>query len=294
MVGNRLEKYKFNVLSNPFGNIFNPISVHKLLNSESNFSDSYVEKNETWYNYHLHSEFNAWSKQDLEEKIQLKQKQTKAFLETSTTIIITYGTAWVYELNESKSIVANCHKQPQNLFSKRLLSVDEIIKSFHNLIESIPNTKTINFFLTVSPVRHIKDTLELNGVSKSVLRVACHQLASIFENVHYFPAFEIMQDDLRDYRFYKKDMIHPTEVAEDYIWEKFSNSVFDKETLQWLPKIDEITTALHHKPFQPESESYRKFLRDLVQKIELLPKKLNFESEIGFLRKQMTNNSSKL
>ncbi|MFN0049140.1 MAG: GSCFA domain-containing protein [Cytophagales bacterium] len=295
MVGDRLAKYKFKVLTNPFGNIFNPISVHKILRLKGDLALKSVENDGIWYNYDLHSEFNALSKLELEEKIKQKEQEVKLFLAgTTTTIIITYGTAWVYVLDESKSIVANCHKQPQNLFFKRLLTVEEIVECFQNLIESIPNSETINFILTVSPVRHIKDTLELNGVSKAVLRVACHHLASTFENVHYFPAFEMMQDDLRDYRFYKKDMIHPTEVAEDYIWDKFSNSIFDRETLQLLPKIEEVMTALNHKPFQPKSESYQNFIKVLVEKIELLPKNLTFENEIDFLKKLMNDNSSKL
>jgi hypothetical protein len=203
-------------------------------------------------------------------------------------LIITYGTAWVYELLETKEVVANCHKMPQTLFAKSLMTQKKVLDSFetmYGLLKSFnPNIKII---VTVSPVRHLKDTLELNSVSKSVLRVACHTLTEQYHDVLYFPSYEIMMDDLRDYRFYKSDMIHPTKDAEEYIWEKFVERFFDDSLKSFLKKWGEIRTALAHKPFHPTSSSHQKFLHQTLKKLLELKALVNVDQEVAMLEEQL-------
>ncbi len=183
-----------------------------------------------------------------------------AGLQESDWLIITYGTSWVYRHKDNGSIVANCHKQPASWFMKELLNVDEIVSSFEQLMAALkvfnPDLKVI---LTISPVRYTKDTLEGNSVSKSVLRVACENILRAQPDVYYFPAFEIMMDDLRDYRFYKADMIHPSEVAEDYIWEKFAASWFDDQLLAFVSSWKQILQALQHRAFHPDPKRTSSF-----------------------------------
>ncbi len=288
MIGNRLQSYKFEVCANPFGNIYNPISLHNILDTNANEESHYIENQGVWLNYNFHSEIAAFSKESLTSVIDEKKNNLAAFLNEADVLVLTYGTAWIYQLVSDKQIVANCHKQPTNLFIKKLLTVEEIEKSFSDLISNLPLGK--NIILTVSPVRHIKDTLALNTVSKSILRLATHKLASTYENVHYFPAFELLMDDLRDYRFYKKDLIHPNEIAEDYIWNKFSEVVMNVETLQWLKILDEINMAVNHKPFQAKSEQHQQFLRTQIKKIEYLQGQLNFDNELKLLKGQLGKN----
>ena len=238
-IGNKLNENKFKVLSNPFGTVYNPISIHGLLDKAimKSYPDknSYLQHRETYFNFHFHSKFFSASEVHLARQIKESIDVSHDFIRKAKVLIITYGTSFVFERKDTKDIVANCHKMPASRFNKRPLSVEEIVSSFQQLHEQIKRNRSVEkIVLTVSPVRHIKDSLELNNLSKSVLRIACQKLVDLFSGVEYFPSFEIMMDDLRDYRFYKADMIHPTESAEDYIWEKFSNAYFDVQTLQFL------------------------------------------------------------
>jgi hypothetical protein len=205
-------------------------------------------------------------------------------------LIITFGTAFIYKLKSNNEIVANCHKQPSYNFTKELLTVEEIIVSFELFLNQfkIQNSK-LKIILTVSPVRHTKDTLTLNSVSKSILRIACHELSKQFSNVSYFPSYEIMLDDLRDYRFYKEDMIHPTEVAEEYIWNKFSDVFFESETKQLIKEWSSVSMALNHKPFREDSEEYKIFLTETLKKLELLKGKINVKEEINFITNKLNS-----
>ncbi len=286
MVGDRFLKYKFNVLSNPFGNIYNPVSVHKILNPNTDLNTQLFENQGLWYSYDLHSEITDQSEMALKEKINHNKRELDNFLKSNKVLIITYGTAWIYELIENGEIVANCHKQPSSKFKKRLLSLNEIEDSFDEFYKSLTN-KELQIIFTVSPVRHIKDTIPLNNVSKSILRLACHQLSLKYGNVHYFPSFELMVDDLRDYRFYKKDMIHPNEIAEEYIWQKFVSSLIDLQTRDFFKTWDEILEAVSHKPFQPASKSHQLFLVSQIQKIEKLRGSVDIENELQHFKDQL-------
>lgn len=291
-LGNRLLAHKVDVLVNPFGTVYNPISIHKqlqyALNDHPPEPEGYLENKGIHAHFDFHSRWSEFNRDTLNELLIRQIHSTHNQLTSADALVITYGTGLVYHRSDNGSLVANCHKQPLQRFSKSLLSVEAIIDSFrecHRQLTALnPNVKII---VTVSPVRHVKDTLELNSVSKATLRVVCHQLASEFSNVVYFPAFEIMMDDLRDYRFYKDDLIHPTELAEQYIWEEFIRRHFDLESTTIFQKWSAIRSALEHRPFHPASQEHQEFLRKTLVKLEELRNDLPVEDEIRTIQTQM-------
>ncbi|WP_186756357.1 GSCFA domain-containing protein [Echinicola salinicaeni] len=286
VIGRKLLERKFNTLNNPFGTIFNPLSIIKLLqhtlNGDAFPEDHIIQHQGRYLHYDFHSDIFGNSPSDLMEKIEACTERTAKSLKESATLIITFGTAHVYEYIKSNTTVANCHKQSSQLFEKRLLSLSEILHSFDhfqkNLIKINPN---IQIILTVSPVRHIKDGIAENQLSKSLLRLLCHEISSRYEQASYFPSYEIMMDELRDYRFYKEDMIHPTAQAEDYIWEKFSQAFFTEDTKKKILYIENILKALSHKAFNPNGEAHQKFLSNLLLKMEQLTPEFDFSNEIN-------------
>lgn len=293
-MGNRLANFKFQTLVNPFGTVYNPVSLHMLLKlaakKEELSESSFLQRDEVHYNYHLHSSFSSFEKEELSKQLQTAFEQTHHFITKADVLMITYGTSWVYERKDTGEIVANCHKQHATLFTKRLLSQQEIIDSFrllHSLLQKI--CPTLRIILTLSPVRHIKDTLELNSVSKAILRSSCHQLSTEFRNVHYFPAYEILLDDLRDYRFYKSDMLHPSEEAEEYIWSKFTHTYFDESTLSFIKKWIAIQHDLNHKPFHTQSHAHQVFLQSLKGKLMELKDSVNVEEELSIVQSQISS-----
>jgi hypothetical protein len=290
-IGARLQQNKFRALVNPFGTIYNPEALHRLISSALTSRPPgtfpHVQNQDIWLNYDFHSEFSALTETELSARIQSAVVLTGDWLRQSDHIILTYGTAWAYVLRETGAIVSNCHKMPSNLFERRLQSVDEITDSFRLLYGQLKKLRpTVKWILTVSPVRHTKDTLPLNAVSKSILRLACHRLSTELENVEYFPAYEIMLDDLRDYRFYKKDMIHPTEQAEDYIWNAFS-VYFTTDTQEFIRKWADIRRGIEHKPFQPQSSGHKNFLIQLLKKVEALKEIVPVEEEILEIKRSL-------
>ena len=292
MLGKRLEDRKYNLIVNPFGTIFNPLSIFSLI--ENSIIDAEPSKEESVYyqnqfiHYKYHSSISAVSQNELISHIKGIHKLTGSYLKECTHLFITLGTAYAYEHIELQQIVANCHKQPSTLFTKRLLDLAVMEASFeeiyHRLIELNPQ---INIILTVSPVRHTKDGIPENQLSKSLLRVLVNKLVQKWANVNYFPSYELMMDDLRDYRFYKEDMIHPTEQAENYIYEKFEEAHIGEEDRLMDKKIIEIIKSTHHKPFNPSAEAHQNFLYKLVRKIEEMPSYLNFGSELEIIMAQM-------
>jgi hypothetical protein len=283
---------KIAVKINPFGTVYNPHSIHKVIQyalaNQPIPENSFLKRSDIFLNYDFHSEFASASLSDLKKELEGIISDIHHFLRKSDWLIITYGTAWVYEMHETHEVVANCHKMPQNLFVKSLMTQKKILDSFetvYHLLKTFnPNIKII---LTVSPVRHLKETIELNSVSKSVLRVACHTLTEQHSDVHYFPSYEIVMDDLRDYRFYKSDMIHPSEDAEQYIWEKFADHFFDEKLKSFLIKWSEIKTALAHKPFHPESSAHQNFLQQTLKKLIELKALVNVDQEMATLEQQL-------
>ena len=283
VIGEKLRQNKFEVLSNPFGTIFNPVSIFKLLETahkkDASLLNTYVENNGLYFNHHLHSDFYKESKTALENDVKNTIDQVHHQLLKSDYLLITLGTAYVYRFKETGEIVANCHKVPSDQFVKELLSVQDIINAFDQFYTSLSG-QALKIILTVSPVRHIKETIPLNAASKAVLRLACHELAQKYNQIQYFPAYEIMIDDLRDYRFYKEDMIHPTEQAENYIWEKFSDVYFNSSTKEIIEEWSSLRKAITHKPLRPNSAEYIKFLKETLNRLKLLNQKLNVSEEI--------------
>jgi hypothetical protein len=291
-IGKALQENKFTVSINPFGTSYNPHAIHKALryalHNQVVAEHTYLENNGVHANYDFHSKFSALNKNNLKQSLKDTIGATHYFLKDTGWIFITYGTAWVYERNDTCEIVSNCHQMPAAQFSKHLLSQKKVLESFHEFYQDLktfnPNGKII---LTVSPVRHIKDTLPLNSVSKAVLRLASQTLSETYPDVFYFPAFEIMTDDLRDYRFYKPDMIHPSEEAEDYIWKKFAEYFFDKTTQDFIRQWTPLRQALHHKPFHVASPAHQRFLKSTLAQLEVLQSKVNLEKEIQFVKSQL-------
>jgi hypothetical protein len=200
---------------------------------------------------------------------------------------MTYGTAWVYQLKDNGEIVANCHKVPANQFSKSLLSHLAITESFDEFYLTLKKINpAIQIILTVSPVRHLKDKLALNSVSKSVLRLACHTISSSHDDVHYFPAYEIMLDDLRDYRFYKADLIHPSDVAEEYIWEQFITCYADEHLRQFIQDWKAILAALAHRSFHSNTVAHQQFLKNTLEKLQAFKTLVDVEPEIALIKSQ--------
>lgn len=291
MIGEKLAERKFPVLNNPFGTIFNPLSIANLLEDSALEmpvnTDLMLVRDGLYLHFGMHSDVVAYSQDSLERLIQKKQQQVKNSLEHASLLLVTFGTAWVYEYGEKGQIVANCHKQPADLFEKRLLHPDEIQKafsSFLNILREInPNIRVI---LTVSPVRHTRDGIPENQLSKSVLRLAAHDLTETYDFVSYFPSYEIMMDELRDYRFYKEDLVHPNAQAEDYIWQRFKTAWIDPKSFPLIEEFEGIKRDLAHRPFNPDSPAHMKFLDNLQKKLEKYSRDFDFSKEIDQLRKQ--------
>ena len=280
---------------NPFGVIYNPESIHKVLTyavfNEAVPEHTYLRNQELFLNYDFHSEFAALAKDALAARLLNTIGSTHYALTKSDWLLLTYGTAWVYARSKTGEIVANCHKLPSAMFTKSLLTEEAIVSSFNSFYNNLKRINPkIRIILTVSPVRHLKDTLELNSVSKAVLRVACHQIASQYEDTEYFPAYEMMVDDLRDYRFYKADMLHPSEEAEDYIWEKFMERYFSDELKDFVGQWSLILSAMRHRPFHPGSKAHQQFLLDLHGKLETFRSVVDVQEEIDVVKRQMQSN----
>ncbi|MDT8416630.1 MAG: GSCFA domain-containing protein [Lutibacter sp.] len=280
-ISKKLAYYKFDVASNPFGILFNPKAIETLILNSIN-EKIYTEKdvfllNERWHCFDAHSDLSASDKNELLYNLNLAVKLTNKRLKEATHIIITLGTSFTYRFIETNAIVGNCHKVPQKKFTKELLSVNEITASLKNICHQISavNPKSTIIF-TVSPVRHIKDGFVENSLSKAHLISAIHKSLGEIGG-KYFPSYEIMMDDLRDYRFYNSDMIHPNETAIDYIWEHFKHVWIQENTFSIMKEVDNIQKGLAHKPFNMDSIQHKAFLADLQQKILVLKKKFRIQ-----------------
>lgn len=275
----KFDYFKFQNTTNPFGIVFNPVSIEKLINrivQEEVFTEKDVFfYNERWHCSEVHSDLSNSDRGELLETLNKAIEVTNQHIKEASHIIITYGTSWVYRNIESEEIVANCHKVPQKQFSKELLTVDIIEKSIQNTMGLIQTLNPdIKFIFTISPVRHIKDGFIENQLSKSHLFTALHKTINHQPlTVNYFPSYEIMMDELRDYRFYTEDMLHLNQVAIDYIWHKFSENYVSENSISIMQEVSEIQKSLRHRSFNPESDEHQKFLSRLHQKITLLEEK---------------------
>ena len=283
-IGKKLDYYKFRSLQNPFGILFHPIAIENLL-SKSIQAFNYTTEdvfyhNERWHSFDAHSDLSDVSREELLRKLNDGLKDTRKQIAISTHIVITLGTAWVYRKLESNTNVANCHKVPQKEFSKDLLSVENIVESLESIVELIQSANpTAQIIFTVSPVRHLKDGFVENQQSKAHLISAIGKVLSSRAQSrvkHYFPSYEIMMDELRDYRFYKTDMVHPNELAVDYIWEKFKRVWTSKEAFSTIEKVEEIQRGMLHRPFNPKSEEHQKFLNSMNARTQALQMEFPF------------------
>lgn len=275
-IGRKLDYYKFKSITNPFGIIFQPKAIEKLitksLENEPFTKDDLIFHNECWHCFDVHSDFSNTDKAVILKKLNLVAKQTKANIISASHVIITLGTAWVYRFIESGGLVANCHKVPQKKFKKELLSVDDITNSLKNIVTKINRlNKDCSVIFTLSPVRHLKDGFVENQQSKAHLLTAIHNVVAK-TNTYYFPSYEILLDDLRDYRFYKSDMLHPNQTAINYIWDKFIEVWINNSAKETMQKVVEIQNGLNHKPFNENSKLHQEFLRLLQIKIDSLLK----------------------
>lgn len=276
----KLEYFKFQNSVNPFGIIFNAVSIEKLIErivNQIKFTENDIFfYNNLWHCYEVHSELSHSDKDVFLENLnQILEKSKKQIVEASH-FIITYGTSWVYRNKTSGNIVANCHKVAQSQFDKELLSVEIIEKSIQNTIHLIQKINpNCNFIFTVSPVRHVKDGFVENNVSKA------HLIAAIYKTTNqqpttanYFPSYEILMDELRDYRFYANDMLHPSALSVDYIWVRFSENYILESEFATMNEIGTIQKSLLHKAFNLDSTSHKKFLDNLSLKISNIQSKL--------------------
>lgn len=285
LIGQKLVNHKFSVLLNPFGTLFNPNTIFELLEisiknkKPAIFEDLYIESQSLWKHYWLHSNFANLSKTTLENQISETFESVHHFFKNSKekVILMTLGTAWVYDLKESQTTVANCHKIPSSFFDKKLLSLEEITIRFESLI-SVLDTLKIKIILTVSPVRHIKEGLTNNQISKSILRLFCENMKRKYDFIDYFPSYEIMLDDLRDYRFYASDLIHPNKTAEEYIWQKFQETYFDINTQTFVRDWQKMLKQLQHQPLHI-SPAHLHFLEKTLSTLQSFANQANINPE---------------
>ena len=267
--------YRFNILGNPFGVLYNPISIYnslKLTTEKKIFTESDLINNQgEWHSFYHHSDFSSDNISLVLKKINDGIIQTNEFLKSAELIIITFGTSYVYRHLPNNIIVSNCHKIPQKEFEHFRLSIHETEESILKTIEIIEKlNRKAKIILTVSPVRHWKDGAHNNQLSKSNLLLAINNIVNSKNNCSYFPAYEILMDDLRDYRFYKEDLIHPNKIATDYIWDKFSKSFFTDECKQTIQEVSKTVAGRNHRVRNPFSSENQKFVISMIKHIEAL------------------------
>lgn len=283
-MGKKLLENKFSVQVNPFGILYNPHSISKAINRLLN-KDLFSEKDFVLYDsmYHSFMHHGSFSKIKLSDAIKNANddfKKASAQLQRADLFLITFGTSYVFKWKESGKVVGNCHKIPAYKFERERLSPEEIFSTWSNLISRIialnPHLKLI---FTVSPIRHFKDGAHQNQLSKAILHLSIDSLMNKFpENAFYFPSYEIIMDQLRDYRFYTDNMLHPTTLAQNYIWERFEETYFSDETLQINKEWGEIRHSLTHKPYNPNSDAYQQFLRRTFDELEAFEERYTFLS----------------
>lgn len=279
-IGSTLDYFKFQTLQNPFGILFHPLAIENLItnaiNEKKYTDDDVFFQNEQWHCFESHSKLSSTSKADLLCRLNEQINLTNQQLSHSTHIVITLGTAWVYRHIETDKIVVNCHKVPQKKFLKELLSIDEVSESLESMVSLIRSINTsASIIFTVSPVRHLKDGFVENTQSKAHLISALHELIkkqslAINQQSFYFPSYELMMDELRDYRFYAEDMIHPNQTAISYIWQAFKEVWMSDHVLKTMDEVDAIQKSFKHKAFNPSSEAHQLFLQKLSKRVEQL------------------------
>jgi len=289
-IGNYLSEVKFNVLQNPNGILFDPVSVCNSLisyiHNKQYSADDLFTLNEGWHSWQHHSRFSRPGRDEALQMINESQQNAHHFLKQTDWLIITLGSSFVYHLTESGMPVANCHKAQPQTFNKHLSTIEEIVTKFDETIHQLFQfNQHLKIIFTISPVRHLRDGVVDNNRSKARLIEAVHHLVSKFDRLYYFPAYELVVDVLRDYRFYDIDLAHPNYAATQFVLEKFSENCLDVEARQLAEDIKKLVIARNHKPFNAKSNQHRQFLENQLQRTRQLQEKypfLNFETEMQY------------
>lgn len=278
-IGLKLTENKFTVNVNPFGVLYNPISIYnaidRLLDKQEFTQKDFIHHNDSYHSFMHHGSFSKTRQDDALQSVNNEFYKATSQLDVADFLLITFGTSYVFKWNDTGEIVGNCHKIPTNQFTRERLTVEDITTTWNSLIKRIlasnPNLKIV---FTVSPIRHFKDGAHNNQLSKSILHLSIDNLIEQFPaNTFYFPAFEIMMDQLRDYRFYTDDMLHPSQLAQEYIWKRFAETYFSEETQTIISQWQRIRQSLSHRPYNADSEAYQKFLLRTIADIEAFEKR---------------------
>lgn len=295
-IGDKLRKHKFNVYENPNGILFNPVSVSEtiinVVECKQYTEQDLFNYNEGWHSWQHHSKYSGVSVGEALGKINDTTQAAHSFLKEADYILVTLGSAWIYTLTEKAlnatkgTVAANNHKAPADWFEKKLLRVDQAILVLATMLDRLGKFNPhIKIIFTISPVRHLREGAINNNRSKAVLIQAVHDLMEKLEKLYYFPAYELVIDDLRDYRFYAEDLVHPNYYATQYVWEKFIDSCMNEDTKKLMQEIAEINTAFNHKPFNAASNQHKKFLETYSNKIKSMQREnqhLNFSNELNY------------
>ena len=278
-IGRKLSETGFDVELNPFGVLFNPMSIKSALTdilAGKIFTEDDLFLNEGLYHsFSHHGKFSTTDSEHCLDNINRLLQKARIYADNLDYLIITFGTAYVYQLKETGRIVSNCHKLPDKLFERKRLGIDEIVSEYVQLIKQLREKRPgLKILFTVSPIRHLKDGMHENQLSKSILLLAVEQLQNALSDIYYFPAYEIVMDELRDYRFYAEDMCHVSETAVSYIWEQFTAAFLSEDTKQFIRRWEKVTKALHHIPFNPDSDSYKRFIQKAEEELEGLKKEI--------------------
>jgi hypothetical protein len=289
-IGNYLQEVKFDVLQNPHGILFDPLSVSNSLVSYVQ-NKQYTETdliylNELWQSWQHHSVYSNINKDACLQNINESQNTAHSFLKKTKWLIITLGSSFSYRLIENNQPVANCHRAPAQIFRKHLLTIEETNTALDNcLFQLFHFNPDLRVIFTVSPVRHIRDGVVENNRSKARLIEVVHHLSNKFDRIHYFPAYELVIDVLRDYRFYDLDMVHPNYQATSYVLESFAEHCIDSPSRAIMQEVKKIVIARKHKPFQPETNAHKQFLQTHLLKTQELKSKypfLNLDDELNY------------
>ncbi len=294
-IGDQFTKARLKTLVNPYGVIYNPYSVANTLRSlieERLFTvDDIHFYGEQWHSFFHHSTFSNSNKEKCLQDINEERKISSDFLRETKYLFLTFGTAWVYESKSLGYVVSNCHKYPAGEFNRYILSVEDIVKEYEKLLEELLiYNPDVQIIFTVSPVRHWKDGAHGNQLSKSVLLLAVNSLVEKYSFCKYFPAYELLMDDLRDYRFYADDMLHPNNLAIEYIWDKFKFCFFSSKTLEYIRELTKLNKAIQHKPFDFTSDSYQNFLKKQIETVGNLKNKYpktDLKADLRFLEEKL-------
>lgn len=292
-IGLKLQEGGFVTGINPMGIVYNPasakVTLERLISNNPYGEEELYQHHGLWHTFDHHGKYSHSDKSRCVNQINDALSKGNKLLKNAGYLMVTFGTAWVYRHQQLNRIVSNCHKYPATVFERERLSVDAIVSEWSELIKQLRTfNPSLNIIFTVSPVRHWKDGAHGNQLSKSILHLAVDALCQKFNFCNYFPAYELLLDDLRDYRFFADDMLHPNKQAVDYIWEKFSETYFDDQTKRLIKQVQKIKQAAAHRPLKPDTDEYRKFAQKQLAKIEELKQQcsqLQFDQEVDYFSK---------